>query len=218
MFFASVSRAFPICSDSDLASALAVPLNGQPVFESANISSETVSLTIVSTTALSYSAGPDGVSLFCIHSAFPRLASLLASLFNASLTTGHFPSSWKHAFIRPLLKHATPNSPSDTRPIADLCEVSKVFERVAHRELTSFIVSNNILDPHQSGYGGGFSTQSALLRVCHDVRRAVDDGCVTLLVLFDFRKTFDTISYSKLLVYFVAWVSVTHLYVGFSHT
>ena len=132
VFFASVSRASLVCSDSDLASALAVPLNGQPVFEFANISPETFSLTIVSTTTLSYSTGPDGVSLFRIHSALPKLAPLLASLFNAILTTGHFPSFWKRAFIRPLLTHATPNLRADTRPIANLYEVSKVFDRVVH--------------------------------------------------------------------------------------
>ena len=41
---------------------------------------------------------------------------------------------------------------------------------------------------------------SALLRVCHDVRQAVDAQCVTILVLFDFSKAFDTISHSKLLI------------------
>ena len=200
VFFASVSRASPFCGDSDLVRALVVPLSGQPVFKFANISPETVSLTIVSTTTLSHSAGPIGVSLFCIHSALPRLASLPASFFNASLTTGHFSSSWKHAFIRPLLNHGTPNSPSDTRPIANLCGISKVFEHVVHRQVTDIIAKNNLLNPYQSGYRSESSTQSALLCVCHDVRRAMDDGCVTLLVLFDFSKAFDTISYSKLLV------------------
>ena len=91
VFFDSFSCISPICSDSDLARALAMPLNGQLVFEFANISSEIVSLTIVSTTTPSCSTGPDGVSNFCIHSALPKLASLLASLFNTSLITGHFP-------------------------------------------------------------------------------------------------------------------------------
>ena len=66
--------------------------------------------------------------------------------------------------------------------------------------MTEFIVANNLLGPRQSGYRSGFSTQSALLRVCHDVRQAVDARCVTILVLFDFSKAFDTISHSKLLI------------------
>ena len=42
--------------------------------------------------------------------------------------------------------------------------------------------------------------QSALLRVYHDVRRAVDLGQVTILVLFDFSKAFDTVCHSRLLI------------------
>ena len=59
---------------------------------------------------------------------------------------------------------------------------------------------NNILDCRQSGFRGGYSTQSALLRVCHDVHHAVDMGRVTILVPFDFSKVFDTVSHSKLLI------------------
>ena len=98
-----------------------------------------------------------------------------------SLHVGHVPTSWKRAFIRPLLK----------RPIANLCEMSKI---------TDFIVANDLLDPRQSGYRSGNSTQTALLRVCHDFRRAVDNPCVTILVLFDFSKAFDTVSHLKLLI------------------
>ena len=57
-----------------------------------------------------------------------------------------------------------------------------------------------MLDPRQSGYRSGFSTQTALIRVCHDVRQAVDSRCVTILVLFDFSKAFDTVSHSQLLI------------------
>ena len=62
------------------------------------------------------------------------------------------------------------------------------------------ISSNNLLDCRHSGFRGGYSTQSALLRVCHDVRHAFDWGQVTILVLFDFSKAFDTVSHSKFLI------------------
>ena len=63
-----------------------------------------------------------------------------------------------------------------------------------------YILQSNILDCRQSGFRGGYSTQSALLRVCHDVHQAVDLGQVTILVLFDLSKVFDTVSHSKLLI------------------
>ena len=112
---------------------------------------------------------------------------------NASLGLRHFPLCWKRAFVRPLLMENPLSSPSDTRPIANLCEPSKIFEKVVHRQMIEFITSNNLLDCRQSGFRGGYSTQSALLRV---VRQAVD----FVQVLFDFTKAFDTVSHSKLLI------------------
>ena len=52
----------------------------------------------------------------------------------------HFPSSWKRTFIRPLLKISPPVLPSDSRPIANLCEMSKIFEKIEHRQITDFVV------------------------------------------------------------------------------
>ena len=199
-FFVSVSCASSACSAANLATALDFPLPSRPIFMYSNVSAEHVSQIILSTTSPSRAAGPDSVSLFSIHKAFARLAPLLALLFNACLRLDHFPPSWKRAFVRPLLKVNRPSSPSDTPPIANLCELSKVFERVVHRQIIEYINMNNIFDCRQSGFRGGYSTQSALLRVCHDVRHAVDMGRVTILVLFDFSKAFDTVSYSKLLI------------------
>ena len=126
-FFVSVSCAFSACSAADLATALNFPLPSRPTFMFSNVSSEHVSQIILSTTSPSCVAGPDSVSLFSIHKVLPRLAPLLALLFNACLRLGHYPPSWKRAFVRPLLKVNPPSSPSDTRPIANLCELSKVF-------------------------------------------------------------------------------------------
>ena len=199
-FFVTVSCASTVCSITDLTTALDIPLPSHRIFEFSAVSPESVSRVILSTTSSSRATGPDGISLFSIHYALPRVASLLALLFNACLRLGHFPSSWKRAFVRPLLKVNPPTSPSDTRPIANLCELSKIFERVVHRQITDFIITNEVLDSRQSGFRRGFSTQSALLRVCHDVRRAVDLGQVTILVLFDFSKAFDTVCHSRLLI------------------
>ena len=198
-FFVTVSCASSVCSITDLTTALDISLPSDPIFECSAVSPESVFRVILSTTSSSRLTGPDGISLFSIHHALPRLASLLC-FFNACLRLGHFPSSWKRTFVRPLLKVNSPTSPSDTLPIANLCELSKIFERVVHRQITDFIVANEVLESRQSGFRCGFSTQSALLQVCHDVRRAVDLGQVTILVLFDFSEAFDTVCHSRLLI------------------
>lgn len=101
--------------------------------------------------------------------------------------------------IRPLLKSNPPKSLSDCRPIASLPVLSKLLERIAHNQVTNFINSNNLLDPRQSGFRKRYSTQTALLRICQDIRQAVDERKVTLLVLFDFSKAFDLVFHPILL-------------------
>ena len=142
-FFVTVSCAPSICSIIDFTTALDI--------------SESVSRVILSTTSSSRVTGPDGISLFSIHHALPRVASLLTLLFNACLRLGHFPSSWKRAFVRPLLKVNPPTSPSDTRPIANLCELSKIFERVDKSPILLSPMKCWTRDSLESGVGSACS-------------------------------------------------------------
>ena len=102
--------------------------------------------------------------------------------------------------MQALLKVNPSASPSDTHPTANLCELSNILERVLHRQITEFIVANNVLDSRQSKFRCGFSTQSALQQVCCDVRQEVDLDELNMLVLLDFSKAFDTVSNSRLLI------------------
>ena len=67
----------------------------------------------------------------------PKLLSLrargisvsLCALFNRSFTEGRVPSDWKEAFVVPVHKNGSKNSPSNYRPIALLSIVSKAMEK-----------------------------------------------------------------------------------------
>ena len=87
------------------------------------------------------------------------------------------------------------------RPIALLSFLSKVLEKIVHTQITDFLTSQNILDPLQTGFRQYHSTQTALLKLTEDVRAGIDSKkkLLTILLLFDFSKAFDTISPTKLL-------------------
>ena len=121
------------------------------------------------------------------------------SLLNSSITNATFPPEWKKALLRPLAKTKTPRLPSDTRPIALLSECSKVFERLIHDQLSGYLEVHNLLSPRQAGFRRGHSTQTALLGVLEDVRQAIDDRMLTILIIFDFSKAFDSIPHARLL-------------------
>ena len=89
----------------------------------------------------------------------------------------------------------------DFHPIALLSFLSKVLEKMVQEQISAYLCSKKILDPSQSGFRPFHSTQTTLLKLTLDIRISIDNHkqLLTILLLFDFNKAFDTISPSKLL-------------------
>ena len=147
----------------------------------------------------SQARGVDGIPQSVVIKALPAIGKHLVEIFNTSLVLGVFPGIWKRAQVMALKKTATPSSVTDFRPIALLCFLSKVLEKIAHSQISEYLARGNKLNPFQAGYRRHHSTQTALLKLTDDVRMAIERKQITLLLLFDFSKAFDTISRSKLL-------------------
>ena len=128
----------------------------------------------------------------------PDILPFITSLFNSSLSSGCFPSSFKKAYITPLLKKPTldPSTIQNYRPVSLLPFLSKKIERAASNQLSAFFSQNNLLDPHQSGFRPGHSTETALLTV-KESRQAASLSSV--LILLDLSAAFDTVNHYILL-------------------
>ena len=57
-------------------------------------------------------------------------------------------------------------------------------------ELSANLESRLYLDPLQTGFRSGHSTQTCLVKLTDDIRLGIESH-VTLLLLFDFSKAFD---------------------------
>ena len=77
--------------------------------------------------------------------------------------------------------------------------MSKVLEKLAHDQIMCYIGVHSLLDEYQTGYRTGHSTQAALLKLIDDIRLGINRRRVTLMLLFDFSKTFDTVCHVTLL-------------------
>ena len=148
----------------------------------------------------SEATGDDGIPHNVVAKSLPTIGPFLVRLFNESLKKGVFPPEWKKALLVALKKINIPTSCSDFRPIALLCFLSKVLEKLVHDQLTAYLSSNKILDQLQTGFRQYSSTTTALLKLTDDIRRGMTNRQITLLLQFDFSKAFDTISPSKLLL------------------
>jgi len=72
------------------------------------------------------------------------LAAFLNMLFNKSLTTGCFPSQFKEAVVRPLLKKIGlgASERKKYRPVSNLPFVSKLLEKVVQVRIQAFFDGN----------------------------------------------------------------------------
>ena len=98
-----------------------------------------------------------------------------------------------------LEKLSAPSTPSDFRPTTLLRFLSKVLEKIAHDQITEYLMGAGLLDPLQTGFRRFNSTDTALLKLTEDIRIGIHEKMVTFLLLFDFSKVFDTIPPSRLI-------------------
>ena len=145
-------------------------------------------------------SGPDGLSSHMLRNTASAIYSPLTDLFNKSLSSGVVPFQWKLSNITPVFKgQGNPSSVSNYRPISLLSLPSKVLERIIHNHLLNYLLSNNILSPHQFGFRPGSSTQEALLYATNDWHRHMDHGLSVASVFFDLSKAFDRVPHSQLI-------------------
>ena len=129
------------------------------------------------------------------------LALFCTELFNRSLNTGLVPSSFKAAYVTPLLKKVglDPASVSSYRPISNLSVMSKLLERLVAKQLVGYLTASGLLPRLQSAYRAHHSTKTTVLKVTTDILRVLDAGNLAVLTLLDLSAAFDTVDHATLL-------------------
>ena len=110
-----------------------------------------------------------------------------------------FPRNWKTSIVIALSEVSSPSCLSDFRPISLLNFLSKTLEWLAQQQLSAYLESRLYLDPLQTVFRSGHSTQTCLLKLTDDIRLGIERQHVTLLLRFDFSKAFDSVCYVRLL-------------------
>ncbi len=128
-----------------------------------------------------------------------EIAKPLTFIINQCLHTGYFPDKLKLARIRPLFKKGDKNAITNYRPISILPSVSKIFERVIHKQLSSYLENNNLLTKTQYGYRNRHSTEFASMELLDRIYSHMEQSHIPIAIFLDLSKAFDTLDHSILL-------------------
>ena len=142
----------------------------------------------------------DPIPTSLIKSSIHLLAPILKDIIGTSLTSGHFPSQWKHAVIRPKLKKQNLDPLlSNYRPLSNLTFLSKLAEKAVASQIIEHLNQHQLFPTTQSAYRKHHSTETALLKVKNDILLNMNKQHITFLVLLDLSSAFDTIDHTILL-------------------
>ena len=97
------------------------------------------------------------------------------------------------------MKDGDQEIPNNYRPISLLPELSKICERVAHNQLTSYLIANKRLSPKQCGNKKWNSTETSILQTTDAILEATEKKELTATVLLDMSKAFDSVGHETLL-------------------
>ena len=139
----------------------------------------------------------------------------MRELVNKSLQTGTFPDDLKVALVRPLLKKINLDLiEKNYRPVSNLQFIGKLIERAVNNQLNEHITSNNLMEPMQSAYRAGHSTETALIKAKADILNAIDNKEVVCLVILDLSVAFNTVDHQILLERLKSMFALTGLVIN----
>ena len=120
-------------------------------------------------------------------------------IVNTSVVTNVYPEPWKNPHVVPYFKSGDRDEISNYRPISLLPVLSKILEKIVANQLTEYLETNNLISSSQHGFRPRLSTQTALLKVSDKIYDNIDKKKISLLLLLDLSKAFDSVNHSILI-------------------
>ena len=90
------------------------------------------------------SSGLNEIPTFLLHKLPPNILIALSHSFNLSIAQGVYLDVFKTAKVIPIFKKGSALDVNNYRPISLLPALSKIFEKIMHRRLYSFLTKNII--------------------------------------------------------------------------
>ena len=143
--------------------------------------------------------GPDNITNEMIKVCPETIAIPISKLFIKLLRNNYFPRSWKQGDVNVIFKKGIKSKCENYRPISLLNTLSKIYERVIYNRLSTFLISNNLIYEHQSGFLKGHSTTLQLISIVYYINSELNKGNCVRSVFLDLAAAFDTVPHDLLM-------------------
>ena len=143
--------------------------------------------------------GPDHIPYWVWKDHSEIFTPIVTKIWNLSISTQCWPSSWKRTNITPLPKVDLPNENGDYRSINITPVIASAFEKIVYHSHAREIVEDK-LSSTQFAYREGGNCMDALLSIQHRINSYLDNPDCRAVRLFaiDFSKAFDSVKHDLL--------------------
>ncbi len=141
--------------------------------------------------------GEDSIPVTILKKGVAVLAAPLAHLVAVSISTAKVPDGFKLAKITPVRKKKkAADKASSYRPVAILSAMSKILERVVHRQLMDYV--DKKFPNCQHGFRPRRNTVGAIIASHGEWAKAKTSGKVLGIAAYDLSAAFDTLDHGRL--------------------
>ena len=145
------------------------------------------------------SHGYDNISNIMLKCVADEIVTPLCIIINQSLEKGQFPSEMKLADVVPLFKSKDRSLESNYRPISLLSTMSKILEKIVYNRVYNFLDQTGQISNTQYGFRAKHSCEHAVGQLIGTVLKNIENKKITVAVLLDLSKAFDTIKHEIML-------------------
>jgi hypothetical protein len=140
-----------------------------------------------------------GINATMLKLASKYVCEVLTYLFNECINQGVFPDKLKINKVVPVYKKGEKANCSNYRPISIVPTISKVFERLVHTQIVSYLESCNLFSSSQYGFRSNHSTIEAVMSLLSGLLEGLELNNSVLFRSFDMSKAFDTVDHGILI-------------------